>query len=273
MKSIVKKILTINVSLMIFVMICRLLFYYIIEMMYMRINKKYILKPKYNSIIPLNLFTSWHTKNLSPKMYANVRSVRLLNPEFNFYLFDNDDCLSFIKKYFDEDVVYAYNKLIPQAYKSDLWRYCVLYIYGGIYYDIKFRCVNGFKFIALTEKEELVRDLYKDYVYNGLLIFKKGNKILKRCIRRIVYNCKKNYYGKNSLCPTGPGLVGYIVNKNYKSNMKYYIESYPMHNFTGIVCKDTKTVILEKYNQYRSEQKTFKNKYYQDLWKERNIYN
>lgn len=241
-------------------------------MMYMRINKKYILKPIYKSTIPLNLFTTWHTKNLSPKMYANTRSIRLHNPEFNFYLFDNDDCISFIKRYFENDVVYAYNKLIPQAYKSDLWRYCVLYIHGGIYYDIKFRCVNGFKFIALTEEEELVRDLNKDYVYNGLLVFKKGNKILRRCIRRIVYNCKKNYYGKDSLYPTGPGLVGSLVNKSTKSNTKYHIESYPKYNFTGIVCNKTKTVILEKYNQYRTEQSTFKNKYYQDLWKERKIY-
>ena len=40
--------------------------------------------------------------------------------------FNDRACKNFIKQYFGPNIVKAYNKLIPGAYKADLWRYCVL---------------------------------------------------------------------------------------------------------------------------------------------------
>ena len=107
------------------------------------------LREKYNSIIPLIIYTAQHTKELLPKMKENYERLLTDNPEFEVKLFDNNDCLEFIKNNFSDEILKAYNSLIPQSYKSDLWRYCVMYLNGGIYIDIKFKCVNGFKLIAL----------------------------------------------------------------------------------------------------------------------------
>ena len=38
---------------------------------YMRLNIPFSLKSTYNSIIPLNLYTCWHTKDLPPLMKRN----------------------------------------------------------------------------------------------------------------------------------------------------------------------------------------------------------
>ena len=97
------------------------------------------------SIIPLNLFQTWHTLDLPPKMKNSVELLKRQNPEFTYYLYDDKMCRDFIEQNYDKDVLYSFDKLKPGAYKSDLWRYCVLYKYGGIYLDIKFNCVNGFK--------------------------------------------------------------------------------------------------------------------------------
>ena len=40
-------------------------------------------------------------------------------------------CRNFIKKHFSRDVSYAFDKINPGAFKSDLWRYCIIYKNGG----------------------------------------------------------------------------------------------------------------------------------------------
>ena len=136
--------------------------------------------------IPLNIYQTWNTLELPPKMKENVELLKQQNPEFTHYLFDDKMCANFIEKYFDKSVLYTYNKLKPGAYKADLFRYCILYKYGGIYLDIKYRCINEFKLIYLTNAEYFVRDHDisngTNGVYQALLICYPNNKILYDCI-------------------------------------------------------------------------------------------
>jgi mannosyltransferase OCH1-like enzyme len=87
-------------------------------------------------LIPLKVYSHWHTKDLPPIMKQKREKLIRDNPEFEFELYDNDDCRKFIEANFDKDVLYAFDSLIPGAYKADLWRYCIIYKYGGIYLDI-----------------------------------------------------------------------------------------------------------------------------------------
>jgi mannosyltransferase OCH1-like enzyme len=140
-----------------------------------------------NSTIPLNIFQTWKTKELPPKMQECVNNLKASNPEFTHYLYDNNDCYEFIKNNFDKDVLDAYDNLIPGAFKADLWRYCVLYKNGGVYLDIKYQPVNNFKLIDLTDKEYFVRDvtISGHGIYNAFMICKPGNKFLLKAINKI----------------------------------------------------------------------------------------
>ena len=91
-----------------------------------------------NDQIPLVCYTTWHTKNLPPLMENNYNMLKNNNKELNFQLYDEDDCKQFINQYFDKNVYNAYNNLVPSSYKSDLWRYCILYVNGGTYIDIHY---------------------------------------------------------------------------------------------------------------------------------------
>jgi len=182
--------------------------------------KPFPLKQEYSSVIPLKLFTNWHTKKLPPKMQKNWDSIKRENPEFEHYLYDDSDCRNFIKEHFPEEVSKTYSKLVPQAYKSDLWRYCIMYICGGIYMDIKLEMVNGFKMIHLTEGEQWVLDSNPKDVCVGFLICKPGNDIFLKCINRIVENCENNFYGLGPLDPTGPALLGSFFSNKEKKNME-----------------------------------------------------
>ena len=115
--------------------------------------------------------------------------LRQNNPEFEFFLYDDQMCRNFIQRHFGPNEVYAFDSLIPGAYKADLWRYCVLYIYGGIYMDIKLQTVNGFKLIDLIHEECFPVDILNiPACWQGFLICKPGNPILKIAIDKIYSN-------------------------------------------------------------------------------------
>jgi mannosyltransferase OCH1-like enzyme len=245
---------------------------------YIKNNQVFKLKENYDSIIPLDVYTCWHTKDLPPLMKQNYEKLISDNPKMNFHLYDENECREFIKIHFEPDVVAAYDGLIPCSYKSDLWRYCVLFINGGIYMDIKFNCVNNFRLISLTEKEHFVRDRDPPGgTLNGLIVCKPGNIILYNCIRHIVKNVQDKFYGEGALCPTGPGLLGLFSSKSEKKQMEMYFENTVVNGKDNYyICYnngETDIIILKIYDEYREEQKLYqKNIYYSNLWDQRKIY-
>lgn len=238
---------------------------------YIQKLKPFPLKSNYNSIIPLNIYQTWYTKRLPPLMARCVHRLRLSNPRFNYYLFDDYDCREFIKNNFQEDVLNAFDRLIPGAYKADLWRYCILYKRGGIYLDIKYECFNHFKFIHLTESEHFVSDLNNHGIYNALLVCLPGNEILLNSINKIVEHVNNRYYGNGCLDPTGPHLLGkFISNNDSKVDLKHKVLGANLNNRT--ICYQENT-ILKSYNGYLSESGHYKKtEHYSKLWGERNIY-
>ena len=46
-----------------------------------------------------------------------------------------------MKKHFSEKIYKAYCRLPTAIMKSELWRYCVIYIHGGIYTDSDAECI------------------------------------------------------------------------------------------------------------------------------------
>jgi mannosyltransferase OCH1-like enzyme len=223
---------------------------------------------KFYSIIPLNLFQTWHTLDLPPLMKNNVELLKRQNPEFTHHLYDDEMCRDFIKKNFDKDVLYSFDKLNPGAYKSDLWRYCILYKYGGIYLDIKYSCVNGFKLKYLTNKEYFVRDRILNTmpgIYQALLVTLPNNNILYDCIQEIVTNVKNNVFNYHSLAVTGPQIMA-------KKFFNIDINNLEL-SFNGNSIIINNIPILNTYNDYRKEQYfNQKTEHYDIAWIKKNIY-
>jgi mannosyltransferase OCH1-like enzyme len=207
-------------------------------------------------------------------MRERVELLKKQNPKFEHFLFDDNDCREFIKQHFRRDVLNAYDRLIPGAYKADLWRCCcVLFINGGIYVDIKLACTNGFKLIELTEQEHFVKDRPLPLsIYNALMVCKAGNPFLYKCIRAIVNNVNHNYYGNSPLDPTGPILLGNIILQN---NLKLNIDM-RHHEQGGYIIYKNRFVMTTIYDEYNSERieiyKKINLERYEKMWDEKRIY-
>ena len=238
-----------------------------------KIKIPYPLKDTYNPIIPLHIYQTWHTKDiLPPKMAETILLIKNLNPRFHYHLFDDNDCREFIKNNFDTSVLHAFDSLIPGAYKADLWRYCILYKTGGIYLDIKYRPLNNFRFITMTEKEHWVLDADNFGIYNALMVCKPGNEILLKAINKIVENVRNKYYGNSALEPTGPLMMSSFFSSNEKNNFDMQHSFFISHENRFI--KFNSYLIFKSYSGYLQEySKNNKVEHYHDLWLKKYIYN
>jgi len=223
-------------------------------------------------IIPKKIFQTWHTKDLPPKMKKCVDDLKKKHPDFKYYLFDDDECREFISANFNEEVIYAFDALIPGAFKADLWRYCILYIHGGIYLDIKFNATNH-ALDQFLDKEYYVRDLPTfglHGIYNAFMVCKSGNPMLLQAINQIVENVNNKYYGKSPLDVTGPEmLLKYFSNEDV-NQMEFYLE---LDNDNICKIMNNGECVLKMYDEYFQERnENQKNAYYCHLWKKREIY-
>lgn len=237
------------------------------------INENNAPNTKETPVIPLKIFQTWHSKSLPVEMKKCVCSLKKSNPEFEYYLFDDDDCREFIKNHFTDSVLKAFDKLKPGAFKADLWRCCILYVYGGIYLDIKFCCVDGFKFITLTNDEYFVRDYGSELaVYNALMICKPNNYILLNCIKQIVQNVEMDYYGSSPLEVTGPKMMIKLFTPKEKRNLNRL--SLKATGDALYIVDANNRVILKNYPKYKTERQNFQiNPHYSILWNSHDIYN
>lgn len=226
--------------------------------------------------VPKLIWQTWHTKQLPPIIAKTVKSIQDAHPDFRHTLMDLNECITFIASNFAEEVVNAYYRLIPASYKADLWRYCVMYVHGGVYLDVKYECVPPFTFHQLLDDNHFVRDLppYK-HTYTAFFVCKPGDPRLLSCIHKIVDHVKQQYYGKTSLDPTGPGLLARYVRFNGPdvTMFKKGDPGKPLQDLRFVHDKATKAMWLRCAPGYKKEQNQFQNTaYYDDLWKQRKVY-
>ena len=233
------------------------------------------------SIIPLDVYQTWTSKSLPIKMQENVSRLKSENPEFKFHLFDDVDCREFISNNYHELVVKCYDKLIPGAYKADLWRLCMLYINGGIYMDIKLNCINGFKLMELTKSEHFVQDILSPFcripIYNAFLSCKPKNPFILEAIYVIVENIQKKFYGDCWLSVTGPVLLGKLAlkhNKQLPIDMEHYRTSDDCG--CGFIRYNNMDIMRTEYPEYFDERRMIYDKinlqHYGQMWREKKVY-
>jgi mannosyltransferase OCH1-like enzyme len=235
-----------------------------------------------NEQIPINIFQTWHSKILPPSMRESSNAIKELNPEFNYYLFDDNDCRLFLQSNYDKDVLDAYDNLIPGAYKADLWRYCVLYKFGGVYLDIKYIPIDNFKLLDLINEEHFCNDLpnpkragpYKQGIYNAFMVCKPGNQILKHCINKCVENCQNKFYGNSALEITGPTMMVQFFDNNELKKCEDLYHTYHEGLYLIIYNKKPIMKIHPNYRKEQSDKRYQKNGYisYTQLWFKRQVF-
>jgi hypothetical protein len=168
--------------------------------------------------IPKHIYQTWKHKQISDELRAIVDSWKTFNPSYEYTLMDDGECASFIREHFDESVYNAYSRIIPGALKADFWRYCVLYVYGGVYADLDTLCMNSldpfidnYEFVTVVDLNTNMREGCHN-LFNAFIASVPKHPILLGCIQRIVRQVLTNTVPPSMLDRTGPGVLGRETN-------------------------------------------------------------
>lgn len=127
-------------------------------------------------------------------------------------IYNLDSAREFLLEHMGYEIVTAFDKLNPYAYKADLFRYCALFVHGGWYFDCTVK-LNTTVFIPDNCNSVSFRDFplvtnSAWSVWNGALFSRPNHKAYELAINSVLANCKSEYYGTCNLSPTGPVLLG-----------------------------------------------------------------
>jgi mannosyltransferase OCH1-like enzyme len=226
------------------------------------------------SKIPKYVFQTWKNKLLTNEMKNNILKLRDQHKDFTFFLYDDEMCIDFLKKHFNKLVLDAFNSLIPGPFKADLWRYCVLYKYGGVYMDIKLNCINGFNLNNIIHEECYPKDIPRTQygIWQGMLICKPNNMILKKCIDCICMHVKYKFYGKTFLSVTGPHLMFNILVKYNNQHLYKNSKMKLVRKNKILYLYYNNKPVINFYKEWYHDRGLSEGPRYGTLWDKRDIY-
>ena len=149
-------------------------------------------------------------KSIIPeKVYTTLKRYAIADSKpIPYTIWDDTQCIAFLKKYYNPIVLAKFHELTG-AHKADLFRYCYLYIKGGIYMDIKTKLTKpldevidfdaaGLMYTVLMPTMEMLMlggrffrldcqnvpnyTLFKRGIYQGIIISSPGNYIFLKLI-------------------------------------------------------------------------------------------
>lgn len=166
--------------------------------------------------IPYTIVRSFSTISIPYILHNSVITMYDNNPEYEHKFFDDNDCYQFMHTEYAGRVADAYDKLIPGAYKGDLFRICYLYKYGGVYFDINKVLMVPLKDLFNSNYDLVtVVDRPDEFVWQAFFACKPGLPVVRMCIEKIVENVERRYYGNDPLDITGPMMMGKVFKQYY----------------------------------------------------------
>ncbi len=185
--------------IVVIIIILILLFLYF----YLALNKNPICKKQekfsINNDIPKVIYLSYKTKNIPDYIIPNIKK---LYPDYEIKLYDDNDCKTFLLLNYGQLYVDIFNFLKDGPIKADFWRICVLYKYGGIYFDLDLEHLINLNEIIENDTDFVTIQthckftcIYKNNLNPAIIVSRSNNKILKQCIDIYIdkYNKKDEY--------------------------------------------------------------------------------
>jgi hypothetical protein len=154
---------------------------------------KFSSQPGAITTIPKVIIQTYYNKSKIPnKVYENIKKYA---PEYKHIIYDDNECIKFLtqfdnryKKISDLSCVDKFKSFKKGAHKADLFRYCYLYQYGGIYLDIKTELIQPLNTIFNNFENSLYTVLARNKytIYQGIIASYPEHPILGDLINQCI---------------------------------------------------------------------------------------
>lgn len=226
--------------------------------------------------IPKTVYMTYNELDVIPQ-YARD-NINKFCSGYDVKIYDDDMCLDFLDKYYGSDAVEIFKNMKLGAHKADFWRYCILYVFGGYYFDIK----TDFQMhIDKIFDGKLPKTWYsvigdsKKRIFNGIIVTPPNNKLLLDAI---------TYIYKNPVPYSYLDYKGYlykILKKNTKNNKVSMGKNLQKNNWTCVLFQEECDRNCEKNCDRRGHdciiknengQKVFNTRYKDFPWSHQNTF-
>lgn len=158
--------------------------------------------------------------------------IKSLYPNFNYHLYSGQEIEDILKDNFSKDIITSYHLLKPYAYKADLARYCLLYLYGGLYIDLSILCLSSLRFeetnfFAFRDLPEFSDPWWA--VTNAIIYSKPKSNIMKNAIDLMVHHCETQFYGTSAIDVGGPTVLGKAIMRSDENFDKVFTNGQVNH--------------------------------------------
>lgn len=179
-------------------------------------------------MIPSTLYLTHFRKRLRDQRLLKYLQVE--NPSLSVEFYDDARCIEFFEDHCKKEVLETFYKLEHGAHKGDLFRYCILYEYGGYYLDTDdlpqnslISIVKDYDFVSLLRQSAAG---VEEYVHNSFIATRPHNPILKALIDHMISNPRPGEYGFYVKY-----FYQYLLEKLGKSELSPHVE-YELDNLT-----------------------------------------
>jgi mannosyltransferase OCH1-like enzyme len=183
------------------------------------IQDKYITSFNWNKQIPNTIYQTYKTNQISRKMYERTVDIVLdLNSNCNYKFYSDEKINTFIQDEYDIHVLNIFNKLTIGAAKGDLFRYLILYKFGGIYCDLDNVVTKSFeKYLRDDDKFVVLRN-ENDRIDMHVFCVIPKHPLLKQIIDKTLYNIEHYTGTQKTGHVTGPFMYRPIVEEYMRHN-------------------------------------------------------
>ena len=215
-----------------------------------------------NNIIPKKIhkiFLNDTKQYIDKNIYTNaIATWETYYPDYIINIYDKNDAINYLNKYYGKEFIYIYNLLIPLAYKADFLRLCILYQEGGIYSDIK-QCINQrldinfekYNFVYTEEKHMDWSNYLKiNYpsIQNCFIATVPKHPYIKCAIDLLIQNVLNRYYCLCDIDITGPIVFGCSINQ-VKKHWSFLDETFEKKlYFNRYKTNDLNTYVISEHN-------------------------
>lgn len=141
----------------------------------------------YEQKIPKIIWQTMKTNKVPVFIKSYANSWIKMNPEYEYRFHDDNDITDFLENDFPE-YLEGYNNLKYGASKADLWRYLIIYKYGGVYADIDCMCINPLREWINQDKSFVTALGTNKDICQWLIISIPENPIFLRAAQKTIQN-------------------------------------------------------------------------------------
>lgn len=227
--------------------------------------------PATESPIPRIIYQTFETRAIAERMHRAASTWIDLNPEYEYRFFTNDDRRRMIAENFDPPVLAAYDRLENGAFRADLWRYCQLWLTGGVYADVDSLCERPLSQVIGPDDRFIAAraDRVLHGLSNGFICSVARHPFLDATIRRAADKILKSKGPVDGYRITGPWGLGVSVNavlgRRSRHPFEIGVNRVKDHRFrllektsdtaavAGRLYSDGQVVLLTRYDGYEDD--------------------